>query len=197
MCLLEEDFVGTFFCSLAACRDESKETRQYQQLFIFSGEISSGECVPSNVKPCLLGFVDDWTDPVFAWRRVGFARSWASQTQSSKALTCTPTSDTHGDSWGPWWLPTGATLRWTRPRALGALQTRVPDHLGESSQNSPPVLSRANPVRHSSSGSASPRILGRHRFKWRGGTGGMRECCSGPLQWGRFHLVKITPWWMI
>lgn len=54
MYLLEENFAGFF---LTACGDESHEMRQYQQLFIFSGEISSVECVNSNVKQCLLNFV--------------------------------------------------------------------------------------------------------------------------------------------
>lgn len=56
MYLLEENFVGFVFFFIA-CGDGRNEMREYQQLFIFSGEITSVECVNPNVKRCLLDFV--------------------------------------------------------------------------------------------------------------------------------------------
>lgn len=54
MYLLEENFAGVFF---TAYGDESNKVKEYQQLFIFSGEITSVECVNPSVKQCLLDFV--------------------------------------------------------------------------------------------------------------------------------------------
>lgn len=55
MYLLEENFASFFFFTV--CGDESNKMREYQQLFIFSGEITSVKCVNPSVKQCLLDFV--------------------------------------------------------------------------------------------------------------------------------------------
>lgn len=50
-------FCRVFFFFFTACGDESDEMRENQELSIFSGEITSVECVNPNVKQCLLDFV--------------------------------------------------------------------------------------------------------------------------------------------
>lgn len=53
--------------------------------FIFSGEISSVECITSKVIQCLLGFVCYQMVPMLAWRG-GFCRELSCPAQPSKAL---------------------------------------------------------------------------------------------------------------
>lgn len=66
--------------------------------FIFSGEISSVECITSNIIQCLLDFVCYQRVPMLAWG-VGFAGSWAAQPSPAKP-SHTLALDPQGDSWG-------------------------------------------------------------------------------------------------
>jgi len=144
--------------------------RQYQQLFIFSGEISSVECVNSNVKQCLLNFAYFQRDSMFASR--GQFCEELRFTEPAKPSCASLTSSIWADSWELQWKcslfggvfsPINATLCWTWPRALSALQTRVPGSSPRTYQTGALGLHLARPSRQ-----CHPWKVTRKKIRWSG-----------------------------